>query len=83
MSSKKAASRRSDELRGEYDMRSLKHAVRGKYQRRAAAGSNVVLLDADVAEVFPTAEAVNDALRLLLTVARAKVSARGRSKRSA
>jgi hypothetical protein len=83
MTSKKARSRQPDELRPEYDIGALKHAVRGKYHARAIAGSNVVLLDADVAEVFPTAESVNEALRLLLTLARKKVNGSKRSRRSA
>ncbi len=83
MTSKKARSRQPDELRPEYDLGDLKHPVRGKYHARASAGSNVVLLDADVAEVFPTAESVNQALRLLLTVARAKISGRKPRRRSA
>jgi hypothetical protein len=80
---KKARSRKPDELRPEYDLSGLKHAVRGKYHARAIAGSNVVLLDADVAEVFPTTESVNAALRMLLTLARTKISGGKRSRRSA
>jgi len=83
MTTKKARSRQPDELRPEYDLGELKHPVRGKYHARAIAGSNVVLLDADVAAVFPNAEAVNDALRLLLTIARKKVSTAKRTRRSA
>ncbi len=57
----------SDELRPEYDMKQLlKGAVRGKYAQRYREGANVVLLAPDVAEAFPTAEAVNEALRLVL-----------------
>ena len=51
-------------------------AVRGKYYERYRQGTNVVLLDPDVAEVFRDAEAVNNALRLLVSVAEAKVSSR-------
>ena len=51
-------------------------AVRGKYYERYRQGTNVVLLDPDVAEVFRDAAAVNDALRLLVSVAEAKVSSR-------
>jgi hypothetical protein len=80
---KKARSRRQDELRPEYDLSELKHPVRGKYHARALAGSNVVLLDADVAKVFPTAESVNEALRMLLMLARTRVSGGKRSRRSA
>ena len=49
-------------------------AVRGKYYQRYREGTNVVLLDPDVAEVFRDATAVNDALRLLVSVARAKAA---------
>jgi len=43
------------------------NGVRGKYARRYAVGTNVVVLEADVARAFPTARAVNDALRELLS----------------
>ena len=56
-----------DELREEYDEKALKNGVRGKYAQRLAQGSNVVRLAPDVA-AFPTEEAVNEALRLLLEV---------------
>lgn len=57
----------NDELRPEYDMKQLlRGAVRGKYAQRYAEGTNLVLLAPDVAEAFPTAEAVNEALRLVL-----------------
>ncbi len=48
-------------------------AVRGKIYERYREGTNVILLDPDGAEVFRDATAVNDALRLLVSVARAKV----------
>ena len=51
-----------DELLPEYD---LTEGVRGKYVERYRQGTNVVLLDPDVAEKFPTSESVNDALRRL------------------
>ena len=59
-----------DELREEYDETLLKNGVRGKYVQRLAAGSNIVLLAPDVAAAFPTEESVNEALRLLLKVAK-------------
>jgi len=43
--------------------------VRGKYYRRAMAGTNLVLLEPDVARAFPDSESVNRALRLLRDVA--------------
>lgn len=63
-----------DELRDQYDFtpEQLRGAVRGKYDERYARGTNLVLLDSDVAEVFPAAEAVNQALRALASVIRAR-----------
>lgn len=55
-----------DELRPEYDRAMLKNGVRGKYLAQYRSGTNLVLLDSDVAKVYPTAEAVNDALRRLM-----------------
>jgi len=59
-----------NEMLPEYDFRG---AVRGKYFERYRQGCNVVVLEPDVASVFPNAAAVNRALRLLLTLARAEV----------
>jgi len=50
-------------MRAEYD---FSGGVRGKYAKRYAQGTNVVLLEPDVADAFPTARAVNAALRKLL-----------------
>jgi hypothetical protein len=55
-----------DDLRPEYDFASMKGGVRGKYVRRFRAGTNLVLLEADIAKAFPTNAAVNEALRGLL-----------------
>jgi len=44
--------------------------VRGKYAKRYAEGTNVVVLAPDVAALFPDAESVNDALRALAQIAR-------------
>ena len=55
-----------DDLRPEYDFSQMKGGVRGKYVERYRQGTNLVLLDPDVAEAFPDAKAVNDALRSLL-----------------
>ena len=59
------------DMRPEYDIRG---GVRGKYYERYRAGTNVVLLERDVAEVFRDSESVNRALRLLLNVAQASAS---------
>ena len=58
-----------DEMRPEYDFSQLKGRVRGKYVERYREGTNLVLLDPDVAAAFPDAKAVNEALRLLMDVA--------------
>jgi hypothetical protein len=58
----------SDEMRPEYD---FSKGVRGKYAQRFREGTNVVVLDPDVAAEFKDSAAVNDALRRLLK-ARAK-----------
>ena len=58
-----------DDLRPEYDFSKMQGGVRGKYVERYRAGTNVVLLDPDVAQVFPTSDAVNEVLRLLMQVA--------------
>ena len=52
-----------DELRPEYDFASMKGGVRGKYVDRYRAGTNLALLEPEIAKAFPTDEAVNDALR--------------------
>ena len=58
-----------DELRPEYDETVLEDGVRSKYSSRYRQGTNLVLLAPDVAAAFPTEQAVNDALHLLLKVA--------------
>ena len=63
--------RRTDELRREYDLSKLK-GVRGKYARRYQAGTNLVLLSADVAEYFRDEQSVNAALRKLIHVTKVK-----------
>jgi len=63
-----------DELRDEYDLSQLKGCVRGKYAQRYSAGTNLVLLAPDVAEVFPNDEAVNEALRLLIRIAKTQAA---------
>jgi hypothetical protein len=65
---KKATDKAAEpEMRGEYD---FSRGVRGKYVRRYAQGANVVVLEADVARMFPSAEAVNDSLRALAGIIR-------------
>jgi hypothetical protein len=68
---KKATKKRSDALRAEYDLSRLKGGVRGKYFRQATEGTNLVLVEPELAEVFPDTESVNRALRLLVDTAEA------------
>lgn len=67
--SKKADGGSEDELLPEYDFSQMKGGVRGKYVERYQNGTNLVLLDSDVAQAFPTEADVNEALRLLMKVA--------------
>jgi hypothetical protein len=52
-------------MRKEYHFR---NGEIGKYARRYSEGTNVVLLDADVAAAFPDSKSVNEALRALLRI---------------
>jgi hypothetical protein len=63
----KSKGEKVDELRPEYDLaRLLRNGVQGKYADRYREGTNLVLLAPDVAKAFPTEEAVNEALRLVI-----------------
>lgn len=73
---KKVEDEQGNELRPEYDFSQLKGRVRGKYAERYREGTNLVLLDPDVAAAFPDAKAVNEALRLLIDVAQRQGSQR-------
>jgi hypothetical protein len=63
-----------DDLRPEYDFSKMQGGVRGKYVESYRAGTNVVLLDPDVAQAFPTSDSVNEALRLLMKIAQRQKS---------
>lgn len=68
---KASLSKVDDDLRPEYNLRELlKGGVHGKYTKRYRAGTNLVLLDPDIAKAFPNERAVNDALRLILQLTR-------------
>jgi hypothetical protein len=63
----KSRREKGDDLRPEYDLKELlKGGVQGKYADRYREGTNLVLLAPDVARAFPTEEAVNEALRLVI-----------------
>lgn len=66
---KKEVDELEDELRPEYDFSKMAGGVKGKYVERYRAGTNLVLLDPDIAQAFPTDASVNEALRLLLQIA--------------
>jgi len=63
---KKANRKRSDGLRAEYKRSDFGRLARGKYARRVAEATNVVVLDPQVAKAFPNDRAVNKALRALI-----------------
>ena len=58
-----------DELCPEYDFAQMQGGLRGKYVERYRTGTNLVLLDPDIAQAFPNDDAVNNALRLLIQIA--------------
>ena len=68
---KKARKASTNTMLPEYDFASMKGGVRGKYVKRLRAGSNLVLLEPDIAAAFPNDAAVNKALRAALDVASA------------
>ena len=65
---KKANRKSANDMLPEYDFASMKGGVRGKYTAQYRAGTNLVLLDPEVAEAFPTDAAVNQALRAVLSM---------------
>ena len=69
----------NDEMRPEYDFSA---GVRGKHYRAYRAGTNVVLLEPDIAAVFPDSASVNQALRLLVRLAKTKGVVEGRANKA-
>ena len=67
----------NDDILPEYD---FSRGVRGKHYRAYRKGTNVVFLDSDVALAFADSASVNQALRLLIRLAKDGVPARGRRK---
>ena len=68
---KKAIRTRHDpDMLDEYN---FSKGVRGKYAKRYAEGTNIVVLSPDIAQIFPTSESVNEALRVLVKAARQKI----------
>jgi hypothetical protein len=58
-----------NEMLDEYD---FSKGIRGKYAKRFAEGTNIVVLSPDVADFFPDSQSVNQALRLLIDIAKRK-----------
>jgi hypothetical protein len=61
----------TEDMRAEYDFATMKGGVRGKYARRARQGTNIVLIEPEVSQAFPTEQAVNEALKGVLNTTRA------------
>ena len=67
------------ELRKEYDLSKMTVMPKGRFDPKRRIGSNIVVLEPDVAKAFPTEEAVNEALRSLINLAQKSI---GLTKRS-
>lgn len=80
---KASAKSMKGDLRPEYDLTKLKGGVRGKYYQRAQAGTNLVLVEPELAKVFPDTASVNRALRALRDAAGATAGQSRRSRRGA
>jgi hypothetical protein len=78
--SRKPSPKYPDEMRPEYDFTG---GVRGKFFNEYQKGTNVVLLDPDVAEVFPDSTSVNEALRALARIVKKQTKRRQRKSRTA
>ena len=65
---KKNSTKKQDdyELRDEYDLAKMPVLPRGRFDPKRRAGTNVVVLEPEIAKAFPNDEAVNKALRLVL-----------------
>jgi len=79
---KKHNSELKDWLRPSYKRSDFKELVRGKYAERLRTSTNVVVLDPQVAKVFPNDEAVNNALRGLIELARSSATTERKARRS-
>ena len=64
---------KGDDMRAEYD---FSNGIRGKYAKLYAKGTNIIVLDPDVAKVFKNSKEVNSILRSLAKIANQKIKAR-------
>ena len=78
--SRKPSPKYYDEMRPEYDFTG---GVRGKFFNEYQKGTNVVLLDPDVAQVFPDSTSVNEALRALARIVKKQTKRSQRKSRTA
>jgi len=62
-----------EEMKPEYQREDLGPGMRAKYQQAYAEGTNLIILDPDVAKAFPSGESVNEALRSLMDIAQRSV----------
>jgi hypothetical protein len=74
---KKTNPTKADDMRAEYDFAAMKEGVRGKYVRRVREGTNIVLIEPEMAAAFPSERAVNEALKGVLNTTRAVRSTGG------
>lgn len=72
---KKTRTKREPQMRKEYD---FSRGVRGKYYKRFMEGSNVAVIDAELAKIFPDSKSVNQALRSLVAISRKSTQATGK-----
>jgi hypothetical protein len=79
---KTSAKKSRNDMRPEYDLSQLRGRIRGKYYGAAMAGTNLVLIEPELANVFPDTESVNRALRFLVQAAGAAVAPAARRRRS-
>ena len=76
MRGKRKESELEDEMRPEYDFSKMKLVGRGLYAKRYRSGTNLVLLEPEVRRAFPDDESVNEALRLLIRLAKGQTQQR-------
>ena len=75
---KESVAKHGDDLRPQYDLSQLGGGVRGKYYRRATIGTNLVMIEPDLAALFPDSKAVNRALRVIAEAAQTATASKRR-----
>jgi hypothetical protein len=71
---------KQEEMRKEYKRADLGEGIRGKYFNEYKKGTNLVLLSPDVATAFPDDASVNEALRILMKIAKQSTGLTRRSR---